>query len=618
MLSLFPSPYPDEILYSVLCRYHRRRGEPSARRTNIEMWGKIYGKRLYLPDGIEHIAEQIPLSANFTAERFIADTTIFPLLKPFLTQDKAVCLIKDMKFGNSNTYNSAGFSHLSMLGQKRLQYCEHCVQEDNEKHGEPYWHRLHQFPGVLACAKHGTALTESAVEISAAIDEYCPLLPEMAGAKAGSASDMSEILTALACDAEWLLINGCNLGYYEYTRECYDKWLRVKGFRNHNGKTYTKSLAKALVDYYGQELLSLYDAYNSGACTWLRRIIQQANSLQHPMYHILLMHFLAGKADDFFRKAETLTIPEYLPFGAPPYPCRNAVCDYYLQSVIESIDVVSVHGTPRASFICPHCGFTYRRKRNAPKEKWYSGQIDVTDYGWKWHETLESLLMATTSINKTAEALKCDTRTVVRLGNEKGLFSETRYQLKKPYVPKGSPAKSIDYDVRQTQYRQRWIALIAANPGASRLELSQRDPGGWAWLRENDTEWHEQNLPPSRKSQPKWADSDNEYAERIKDAMKQIRDSPGKPRWLSVSAIGKLLNDRKIHRKLASGRLPKSKALIDANAETREDWQRRKLIWAAQDIRERGEVITVYKVRYKARIVDKERKWDEFIHELMQ
>ena len=62
----------------------------------------------------------------------------------------------------------------------------------------------------------------------------------------------------------------------------------------------------------------------------------------------------------------------------------------------------------------------------------------------------------------------------------------------------------------------------------------------------------------------------------------------------------------------------KSKALIDANAETREDWQRRKLIWAAQEMREHGEVITVYKVRYKARIVDKERKWDEFIHELMQ
>ena len=617
MLLFFPTPYPDEILYSVLCRCHKRCGEPSARRTNLKMWGKAYGKRLYLPDNIEHIAEQIPVSARLTAERFIADTTIFPFLKPFLTQDKAARLFDDMKYGNSNIYNIAGFSHVLLSRQQRLRYCELCIRDDIEKYGEPYWHRLHQLPGVFACATHSIALTDSSVEAAAAIDRYCPLLPATDGVKVYFASEMSDNLAALSRSAEWLLINGGILGYYEHTRECYDKWLRFRGFRDHNGKTHTKRLAVALVDYYGQELLSLLDAYNSGACTWLRRIVQQVNSLQHPMHHILLMQFLAGTARDFFSNTDTLPTLDYLPFGEPPYPCRNAVCDYYLQSVIESIDIVSVHGTPRASFACPYCGFTYRRKRNVPKERWYSGQIDVTDYGWKWHETFERLLTAKVTINKTAAVLKCDTRTVVRLGNEKGLFVEERHQRKNPYVAKGGAIKNMSPNAQQEQYRQRWIVLTAANPGALRLELSQRDPKCWAWLRENDVDWFEQNSPPSRKLQAKWAYSDDEYAERIEYAMKQIRDSPGKPKWLSVSAIGRLIGDRKIHRKLASGRLPKSKALVDSSAETLEDWQRRKLIWAAQDIRERGEVVTVYKVRYKARIEDKERKWDSFIRELL-
>jgi len=618
MLSFFPSPYPDEILHSVLCRYHKRGGEPSARRTNLEIWGKINGKKLYLPDGIERIAEQIPTSANLTAERFIADTTIFPLLKPFLAQDRAARLFSDMKYGNPNIYNGVGFSHFLSSGQQRMRYCEQCVRDDADKYGEPYWHRLHQFPGVFACAAHGIALTESAVNISTVMNEYRPLKSAMDGLQVGFDSGMTEMLAALARDAEWLLESESILSYYEHTRECYDRWLRVQGYRDQSGKTNTKRLAKDLADYYGQGLLLLFDAYNSGACTWLRRIVQQGSGFGNPMRHILLMRFLAGTADDFFIRAGTLALPEYLPFGTPPYPCRNAVCDYYLQSVIESIEVASVHGTPKASFACPRCGFTYRRKRNVPKEKWLSGQIDVTDYGWKWHETLERLLTANTTINKTADALKCDTRTVVRLGNDKGLFAGMRQQRRKPYMPKGSLAQKPDFYDRRDQYRRRWTALITANPGASRHELSQWDPKSWAWLRENDIEWYEQNSPPSRKFQPKWAGCDNEYADKIENAIKQINGSPGKPRWLSVSGIGRFIGDGKIHRKLASGRLPRSKALVDANAETRDGWQRRKLVWAAQDMRERGEVVTVYKVRYKASIADKERKWDDFIRELIQ
>jgi len=571
-----------------------------------------------LPDNIKRIAAQIPNCANITAERLINETTIYPLLKPFLPRDKGENLFEAMKYGNTHIYNIAGFSHIQTFVQRYLRYCERCVQDDCDTYGEPFWHRLHQISGIFVCHKHGTTLTESSVDIADVRIDYYPLLQAMDGAQLGFDPELTEKMVKISLEVEWLLQNAGIPGYYENTNECYDRWLRFRGFRDHNGKTGHKKLAEALVDYYGQEFLSMFDAYNSGACSWLRKTVLHRESLQHPIYHILLIHFLAGSVNEFFLKAAELKVTEYLPFGTPPYPCRNNVCDYHLQDVIEHIGVTKTHGVPRATFVCPHCGFSYRRKGNVPKEKQYTGQIDILDYGLKWREKLKAYLIAGISIKKTAKALNCDTRTAIRLGVELGLFPNKQIPHRLPYTPvTNSVNPKPDFLAKREQYRQRWLAMIEARPNITRNELLQRDSKCYAWLCENDRDWYEENSPLSKKFLPKWSGDDDEFTERIKNAMNQIRDAPGKPKRISISAIGKMIGDRKIHRKLASGRLPKSKSLIDANAETLEDWQRRKILWAIQDLREQNEVLTVHKVRYHATIEDKKRRWDDFIQDLL-
>ncbi len=52
-----------------------------------------------------------------------------------------------------------------------------------------------------------------------------------------------------------------------------------------------------------------------------------------------------------------------------------------------------------------------------------------------------------------------------------------------------------------------------------------------------------------------------------------------------------------------------------ANAETHEQWQKRKILWAVRKMRDCGELLTVYKVRHAANIEDSERKLDGFITE---
>jgi hypothetical protein len=131
-------------------------------------------------------------------------------------------------------------------------------------------------------------------------------------------------------------------------------------------------------------------------------------------------------------------------------------------------------------------------------------------------------------------------------------------------------------------------------------------------------EWHEDNSPPSKLGLPKWVDGDRENAERIQKAMEQMRDCPGKPKRISIMALGNAAGIPKIHRILASGRAPQMKAATDACAETLEQWQRRKIHWAIGQMLERGEAMTVQKVRHRATIQDKERKLDGFIAECIE
>jgi hypothetical protein len=577
------------------------------------MWGNVYGKKLFLPDNIGRIAAQIPASANLTAERFISDTTIFPLLKPFLPKAKATALWNDMANGNESIYNGIGFSRVFTNVQRYLRYCVHCVCDDATKYGESYWHRLHQFPGIYVCHKHGIVLTESEIDIADVRDDYYPLLPTASGTQLHFKPDCGERLLAVASDLDWIIQNSDRTRYYGDTLECYDRWLRVYGYRDHKGKTTHKKLAEALVDYYGQEFLSMFDAHNSGACSWTRKITTPIESMLHPAVHSLFMRFLAGSANEFFSKGAELKIPEYLPFGEPPYPCRNYLCEYHLQDVITEIEVVKIHATPHASFACPYCGFTYRRKGNIPKDKHYSGQIHIESYGFMWEEKVSELLSESVSPYKIARDFYCDVRTILDFAVERKLLPPERLIKRPKYIPADNPQERSNFAAQRELYRTRWLKAIAENPNITRNELRLLDSKAEQWLHLNDADWYEEHSPPSQKHHPKWDDNDDSYAERIENAMNRIRDDPGKPKWISIAAIGKLIGDGKIHRKLASDRFPKSRALIGSRTETLEDWQRRKIIWAVQDMRNRGEIITVFKVRHHATIEDKERKWDEFI-----
>jgi len=167
--------------------------------------------------------------------------------------------------------------------------------------------------------------------------------------------------------------------------------------------------------------------------------------------------------------------PKYLPYGAPPYPCRNYLCDHHLQDVIAQIEIRKIKATPHATFICPYCGFSYNRKGYVPKEKQYEGQIHIVDYGWKWKEVVTAALVGGESPYKIAKRCRCDVRTILAFGVEQGLLPPEHLMKRKPYAPVKSPKEKMGFDTKREAYRKRWLDMIAANPQITRKELRLQD-----------------------------------------------------------------------------------------------------------------------------------------------
>jgi hypothetical protein len=580
MLKFFPAPYPDEIMYSVLCRYHVCTGNKSSYRTNLELWGKTGGKNVLLPNGIECISDKIPAEANLAAGHFIAENTIFPFLKPFIPKKRAEIIYGGMKSGKRNNgyiFTAAGFAYKKFSSHKYLRHCEQCVAEDILAYGETYWHRVHQVPGVYVCPKHGTVTADSDISIFPIPPQFRPASCCLIGGNETQdfTPDIKEKLMGFARDAEWLLLYGSKLGYSARTSEIYRILLEAKGFRHRDGKNRLKKLSMAVTDFYGQDFLSLMGVYGSGICLWTSRILQKQEKINSPVHHLLLIRFLAGSAEEFFRnKRKISSQSEHLPFGKSPYPCRNHVCEYYMKDTADILSVKKKRGRCRAVFACPYCGMIYTRQVESnkvfPKEKKYSGQIRIVEYGWRWKELLKCLLIEKNPVLSIMKTLRCGKPTVLRFGVEFGILPKENLEKIKPRVqkiPELPSDEKLSFYHQRNHYRKRWKAVIETYPDVSRAELRLVDGGCYEWLRNNDKRWFERQ-PPSKEARVKvdWSKRDNEYLEMVKVAVEQIKNEESGATRVTKFAVAKRTSiGTKVYKYLASGKLPKTREFLDKN-----------------------------------------------------
>ncbi len=596
MIIQFPSPYPDELLYSILARYHIRSGNVFWKHTLEDLFGKrTISATALLPSGIGSLVKRLPENTTLTAQVIIEKHTMYPFYTVFLPTEKAQSIYKSMiSDDGKGIYMQSGVMASAIPQNEYLKYCSACAKEDVAKYGELYWHRLHQLPGNLICPKHELWLENSTVPITR-LNKHAYILPTTSNCDLTKGrkvkEDILQQLKEIIQQSDHLL-NGRfeNQSFSRFT-EFYRHHLNKKGFASFNGRVKQKELTEAVCNFFSEELLkTLYIEVEK--TQWIANISRKHRKSFHPYYHLLMLCFLGLDVDELAKE----TSFENNPFGQPNWPCLNALCPDYMSNIIKDITIRRCEKTknPIGRFTCCSCGFSYTRKGYAHGEDDCYKYTRVMNLGFLLKQEMQSLLDKGFSYREIGRRLNVDPGTVIKHATPQIKSKEYKASGKEDLVKLN---------------RQKWLELQQENPELSKTEIRNQSPSTYTFLYRNDREWLHHHSPEIRKRKSgnkrvNWGVRDRELYDRVRKAISEINESPGRPKRITVKSIADVIGERALFEQHID-KMPKTKAFINNIRESHKEFRLRRIQYVLKEMREQGEVIKTWKVLRKAGIKSK-------------
>ncbi|MCL2123408.1 MAG: TnsD family transposase, partial [Desulfovibrionaceae bacterium] len=387
----FPTPYPDECLYSILCRYFVRSGSTSNPRTTQELFGNVQrlSSTLFFPVQLNRIDLWTPPRSGITRRKIALNHTMYPYMAVSYTQNfrnEMERVLNGIMEGTG--VNSIGMRKSWRLWPEHLRYCPVCFDEDNILYREPYWHRAHQLPGMAYCTKHQVRIVNSGVPTRETATTFRPASEEIPITEHGSESQdellpFKTIFLRIGRESEWLLRHGADIDWQTNGRDKYRNLLRENGVATVQGIMDYGALLNSFNRYWGEDFLDALCEETSDFREWLRQFQWTQMRSFRPLYHILLMCFLKGSVKAFLECDASEN-----PFGVGPWPCENSICNHYHVDGASNTEVKYRNGIAIGFFHCADCGMRYKRVKRR-------GKNDVSiilEYGHIWETEAERCL----------------------------------------------------------------------------------------------------------------------------------------------------------------------------------------------------------------------------------
>lgn len=155
-------PLPDELLYSYLLRLSIANGFDDIRDftdhyvfPSDENKKRSHIKISYdVQDDLYRFAASVRKTDPNQTLSFYLKTSLFHGIAPLCSSYRSSCYVGLLsKYRNPSKLLSSSYAMIS-----KLRFCHLCQKEDLNRHGNFYYHRAHQMPGVTVCHKHGCAL----------------------------------------------------------------------------------------------------------------------------------------------------------------------------------------------------------------------------------------------------------------------------------------------------------------------------------------------------------------------------------------------------------------------------------------------------------------------------
>lgn len=580
MLAYFPTPYPDELLLSVLSRLADGMQYPYDGDLSRAIYGKLVLKiAADLPNRLDDLVAALPPGHSLTVDKVIDEHTLFPFYQPFLPAGRAERLRALMRGrGGGSVYGCAGIRGYLRPVPKFLRFCYQCLQDDRQQYGQGYWHRLHQVPGVHVCLRHHAPLQDSPVLMYHRAPEQRYISAERSLAKIEPSLDNLPLVTdptllQVARDAAWLLqqpqphITPASLSAR------FHHVLADQGLATYTGKVRVSDFMAVFGRHYAPDLLHFLEcALNyDNQFAWPVRLIKTTGKVAlHPLQCLLVIHFLGYTAESFFALPTQVSY-----FGEGPWPCLNPICPHYQQAVIERCQVEYARIRLQATFVCSWCGFIYRRLHPDTDQADRFRYDQLLSRGPVWETRLRQM-WADSSLKP----------------NEVAAYFKISRTTAEAYLRR-SPPKF------HAEYRKLWLAALKRQPQAQLADLLGDPIPDYLdrWLLENDREWYLAHLPQSQGApgQPKprsnlrpkitspesyWTNRDGQLAEEIRLAAQHLRQQPGRPILVTQVAIWRHLGQSRIS--YGPDRFPLTWRVLTTVVESRTAFAIRSLEWASK------------------------------------
>ena len=475
MVGFFPTPYPDECLYSILCRYSVRSGITGYEDVSKSLFGnrQLLVNSIYLPVRLDCVDNWSSPLSGITRKSIALDHTLHPYWCVAYTTTLRAEI--DSLINGGKPIKSAVSK--SIFGKRSktqyLKYCPLCAFEDKRIYGETYWRRQHQLSEMLYCLRHKVRLVNSSVPTNKIGTRFYPASSVVNVEQNTDISDDLEQhkdnFLKIGRECEWLIKHGTGINWSDNGHKKYARLLRDRGLATFKGicNQYEK-LHHEFFDYWGQDFVDELFVVAEGSTFkgWTNKIAQSTMSDFTPLHHILLMCYLAESVKGFIESN-----PAETPFGHPPYKCENPICPHHHKDGADMIDLIGYGGALTAYFKCVHCGMLYKYTESPH----YQGLRIILDYGYLWKDELIRCCQdPNMTREQVAEILKCSKSV---LGIQKSKLGLN---------------KSLPYDTNmgaESYYKTEVAALCEEYDEVTIALLDEKVPGAYTCLQRKDYDW---------------------------------------------------------------------------------------------------------------------------------
>jgi len=162
------------------------------------------------------------------------------------------------------------------------------------------------------------------------------------------------------------------------------------------------------------------------------------------------------------------------------------------------------------------------------------------------------------------------------------------------------------FSARKLKYRKEWVQIRRNNRNVTRKYLLDNNNFLYLWLRRNDREWFDKNLPKavkiiSQKPFLNWKEIDKQLSEEIKKNCLEILNIQSEPIRISITEIIRRVGRSKWIDKRRK-KLPLTTKILDEYLESWEDFMIRRVVYTKEVFIKENVLPTLSQFKIRAKL----------------